>query len=274
MFNCFKKRMLLASHKYKIMNTFFNMTRLKILILLTIILLTPIWAQNDLPSRPQSWVTDYGSILTAAQKQILDSRLQELESNTSTQVFVAIFPSLPEGYYLEDFVNRLFEKWRPGLDKEDNGILLAIFINERKLRIEVGYGLEDVLTDAQSNTVIEDYIVPRFRQGDYYGGISDGLDAIIGAVEGKFKIPVKRGSENKDNDNIVFFIIFFFIIFLIIRSRRRYSSTYSRRGSRNSHWGGPIIWGGFGGGGRSGSGGGFGGGFGGLSGGGGASGSW
>lgn len=250
-------------------------------LLFAVLLISNLPAQDGIPAKPESWVTDYAGILTSTQKRTLDARLQQLEKTTSTQVFVAVFPNIPANHYLENFVNRLFEKWKPGRSSENNGVLLAIFLKEHKLRIEVGYGLEDVLTDARSSTVIDDYIVPSFRQGDYYGGISKGLDAIIGAIQGKFKIPVKKKPDDSGDPGVIAMIIFFIILFLILRTMTRYSRTYSKKGHRSHPWDGPIIWGGpffGGGGGRSGGGGGFGGGFsggfGGLSGGGGASGSW
>ncbi|MCI0513493.1 TPM domain-containing protein [candidate division KSB1 bacterium] len=237
-----------------------------------------IWGQTEIPARPQSWVTDYANLLTSVQKETLDQRLQSLESRTSTQIFVAIFPASPEDYYLEEFVTKLFETWRPGREKENNGVLLAIFVNDRKLRIETGYGVEDVLTDAQANTVIEKYIKPEFRAGNYYQGIANGLEVIIRAVEGKYQIPVGAAEAPQSGLGAVFLILFIVLfIFLVLRARNRFATTFSGRGYKQHPWDGPWIgkssWGG--GGKSSGwSGGGFSGGFGGLSGGGGASGSW
>lgn len=255
-----------------------QMRRISLLLLLLFPFVS--FPQDDLPEKPTSWVTDYAKILSATERNTLDQKLQQLESNTATQIFVAIFPSLPENYALEDFTTRLFEKWRPGLAEENNGVLLTIFISDRKLRIETGYGLEDVLTDAQAGTVINDYIVPFFRQEQYFDGINSGLDVIISATEGKFQIPVRQSRRNATDDGdseFPFLIIFFFIlvIFMILKSRR--GTTYSRRGARGYPWIGPTggggSWGGSYGGGSSG-GGGFSSGFGGFSGGGGASGGW
>ncbi len=235
-----------------------------------------VFAKKDLPEKPDSWVNDYAGVLTTRQVNELNSMLSGLQARSSNQIFVAVFSKLPEDYYLEDFAVDLFEKWRPGLPDKDNGLLLLVFIEDRKIRIEVGYGLEDVITDAQSGTVIREYMAPYFRKGDYYGGIKAALNVLIPAAEGKFKIPVKSKKKNKDSGSIIPLLIFLFIFFsLFFRGRRSTGIGTRRRGGLA----GPIIFGSFLGGGSSGGGssfggGGFGGGFGGMSGGGGASGGW
>ncbi|APF17511.1 TPM domain-containing protein [Caldithrix abyssi] len=236
---------------------------------------------QQLPERPTSWVNDYAGVLSEQQKAQLNAALSDLEKRTSNQIFIAIFKKLPENSYLEDFTNRLFEKWRPGLPDKDNGLLITIFIEDRKARIEVGYGLEDVVTDAQARQVLDNMMIPYFKKGDYFSGLASGLNVLIPAVEGKYQIPITAKSSKKDkeggsfSDLIIAFIVFAFISRMLFR--RRGVTLGSRR---SGSWFGPIFWGGFGGGGSSGGfggfsgGGGFGGGFGGLSGGGGASGSW
>jgi uncharacterized protein len=235
----------------------------------------------NLPDKPTSWVNDYAGVLSADERETLNTMLAGLEKRSSNQIFIAIFKRLPENYYLEDFTVKLFEKWKPGLADKDNGILLTIFIDDHKMRFEIGYGLEDVITDAQSATLIRNYLAPQFKQGNYYSGIKAALDVLIPAVEGKYRIPV----SGESNDGFSFgpgtIIIFFIVFFVLSRmlNARRWTGLGSKR--RGSYWSGPFWWGGFGGGGSSGGGfgggfggGGFSGGFGGSSGGGGASGSW
>ena len=154
----------------------------------------------------------------------------------------------------------------------------SLFIDDRQVRIEVGYGLEDVITDAQSGSVIRNQMAPHFRNDDYYSGLKAALDVLIPAAEGKYQIPI--GDDQKKREKTPFsYYITLFIIFLILSrifGRRRYTG-YGSKG-RYGGFGGPIIFGGPGGGrsggGFGGGGGGFSGGFGGMSGGGGASGSW
>lgn len=236
-----------------------------------------------IPQTPKSYVTDIANRLKPSEHDYLNDQLQSLANRTSTQIFILIANRIPESSNLEDAATRIFEAWRPGRDYEDNGVLFAIFLQDRRFRIETGYGLEDVLTDALAGEILDYEVAPFFRQGDFYGGLLNGVNAITQAVEGKYTIPVeRRGLREPSLADFLPIIIFLIIFFLILRARRNSSETYSRRGYRQSPWGGPVIWtggsrsndsfGGFGGGGFGG--GGFGGGFGGMSGGGGASGGW
>lgn len=249
-------------------------------ILITLLIFNFSFASDPVPDKPESWVNDYANVLNPNEEQNLKRQLGELESRSSNQIFIALFKTLPENSYLEDFAVKLYDKWKPGLADKDNGIIIVVFVDDRKIRIEVGYGLEDVLTDAQSGTVIREYIAPHFKKGDYYQGLNAALSVIIPAVEGKYKIPVakkKTKSKGKSVGGIIGIVIM-----LIIISRFFGGGRSSGFGTRRRGLAGPIILGsllgsrgGFGsGGGFGGGGGGFGGGFGGMSGGGGASGSW
>lgn len=144
-------------------------------------------AQNALPPAPTEFVTDRAGILPAETRQQLNGQLAELERTDSTQVVVWIEPALPAGASLEDYVNRLFAAWKIGQKNKDNGVLLAIFINDRRLRIETGYGLEGALPDALAGRIINDEITPRFRAQDYAGGVAAGVNAIVGAVRGEYR---------------------------------------------------------------------------------------
>jgi uncharacterized protein len=233
----------------------------------------------EMPAPPRDWVNDYASVLSPAGKQELNERLKRFEAETSNQIVVAIFPSLEEES-LEDYVNRLYEAWRIGQKQNNNGVLLAVFVNDRKVRIEVGYGLEGALTDAVSSRIIREEIAPEFRNGNYDAGIRRAIDAIEKATRGEYKAP--EDTAQKISPLLVFLLIVigFLILRYIIRHRfnpgvfipdPRYRGR--RRNPYDDWWiggsGGGLGGGGFGGG----SGGGFSGG-GGLSGGGGASGSW
>lgn len=155
-------------------------------------------AQNPVPSSSKgssvsatfpkvtSWVNDYAGVLTSTEKQELDKLLEEFETATSNQVFVAIMQNLPSDFTLEEYVNELFERWQPGQKGVDNGVLLAVFLNDRKLRIEVGYGLEAYLTDAACKLIITYDIVPAFQQQQYFQGLKNGLTSILGTIEGTY----------------------------------------------------------------------------------------
>ncbi len=230
---------------------------------------------GDIP-KPQSWVSDFAGVLSASEKQNLDSRLQSLEQRSSNQIFIAIFPQLPEDEYLEDYTAKVFKQWGIGLKSENNGLLLAVFMKEHKIRIEVGYGLEDVITDAQASTVIRDYITPAFKKGNYYAGLNAALQILIPAAEGKYKIPIKQKSAKTKKSKGKTFYVILILIFILLRFFRGGGSGMGTRRRSGLMWM-PFFFGGFGGGSGGGSsfgGGGFGGGFGGMSGGGGASGGW
>ncbi len=245
-------------------------------VLLSVFLQTALMAGSSIPDRPQSWVTDYADVLNAKQEAQLNSMLSGLEQRSSNQIFVAIFSEIPDGEYLEDYTTKVFEKWRPGLKDKNNGILLAVYIKDRKIRMEIGYGLEDVITDAQANTLIQEILRPNFKQGNYYAGIKSTLDVLIPAAEGKYQIPVRQKPKKKKSSGTLYVL---FILFIILSSffRRgggRGVGTRRRGGMLGPFILGSMLGGGSSGGSFGGGGGGFGGGFGGLSGGGGASGGW
>ncbi len=227
----------------------------------------------QIPEKPKGRVSDYAGLLTSDQIAQLDSQLQGYEEETTNQIAVAIFKSL-EGESLEDFSIRLAERWKIGTRK-DNGVILLIFLDDRKLRIEVGYGLEGALTDAISSSIIRNDIAPRFRQGDYYGGIESGIQKIIEATRGEYKPgPSARNKSIGQSDIIFWGIIIFTLIFIIWGERRHRYYTF---GPGGWSYGRRFSGGGWGYGGGPGSGGSSGGGFsggGGSFGGGGASGGW
>lgn len=221
-------------------------------------------------------VNDFAGVLKPETKERLESKLGTFEKETTTQIFVAIFPSL-EDESLEDFVNRMFIAWKIGQKSNNNGVLLGIFINDRKVRIEVGYGLEGALTDALSSRIIRNELAPDFKTGNYEAGVEKTVDAIMKAVRGEYTAPETEKPQTSYFGLLVFFLIIMFIIFRVMRAPMTIGP-YSRRRRYNDTWGGGgwfgggSDWGGGGGWGGGSSGGSFGGG--GSSGGGGASGSW
>jgi uncharacterized protein len=131
-------------------------------------------------------VVDLAHVLPDSTKESLLARMAAHEADTSNQAAVLILPSL-EGESLEEFSHRVATTWKLGQKGTDNGVLLLVAIQERKVRIEVGYGLEGVLTDARSAQIIRNDIVPRFRAGDLPGGVSAGVDAILRTIEGTYQ---------------------------------------------------------------------------------------
>jgi uncharacterized protein len=144
-------------------------------------------AQQTLPPPPQQYVEDATGVLSPATRAALNSRLEAFEREKSSQVVVAIYRRIPEREVLEDYANRLFQAWKIGQRGKDNGALLLVFIDDRRLRIETGYGLEGALPDALCKRIIEEQITPRFRAGDFDGGITAGVEAILAAARAEYQ---------------------------------------------------------------------------------------
>jgi len=218
-------------------------------------------------------VNDYAGLMPRDRAAALEQRLEQFERDTGHQIVVLSVPSL-EGEEIASFGITVAEQWKIGKKGFDNGAILIVAPKDRKLRIEVGYGLEGVLPDAIANRIIEEQITPRFKDGDFPGGIEAGVAAMMKVTQGE---PLPEAQRRKAPRNSGFPIglilpLLFFGYFLFASlgggRRRGLWSTGGRRG----YYGGPFFggggWGGGGGGGGgfSGGGGGFGGG--------GASGSW
>jgi uncharacterized protein len=219
------------------------------------------------PPELRRYVTDLAGVLSAGDADRIEQMLRQYEEQSSNQFVVLVVPSL-EGESIEDFAIRVAERNRIGQEGKDNGLLLLVSVQDRKMRFEVGYGLEPVLTDLATSVIISDVIGPRFRAGNYAQGIHDGMDAAIKISTGEFTVSEQspRRQQKEKDGNVVGLIIFLVIMYIVIKGNKR-------RGGGGGVWfiGGPFGGGGFGGGGGgfsgfSGGGGGFGGG--------GSSGSW
>ena len=221
--------------------------------------------QQDFPVL-KNYANDFTGTLNQEQLDDLNFRLKTFDDSTSNQLVFLMVPTLND-YPLDEFANETAIKNKIGTKKNDNGVLFVVAKNDKKLRIEVGYGLEGALPDALASSIIRNVVVPYFKQNDYYDGISSGINAIILATKGEYKAEKQTHSR----DHVSGVTILFLIIFLFFN--------FFRRGRRG--FGGPFFFGGLGGGGFSSggfSGGSFGGGGfsggGGSFGGGGASGGW
>lgn len=214
-----------------------------------------------------SYATDLTNTLSNEQLEYLDSGLRSFEDSTSNQIVFLMIQSL-DGYPIEMYTNETAEKNKIGTEENDNGVLFFVAKNDRKMRLEVGYGLEGALPDALASSIIRNDVAPYFKREQYYKGTLAGLNSIIAATKGEYK----GGPRSKDENNGLPIGTILFILLVLF-------SIFRRRG-RGGRGGGFIYYGGGLGGLGRGSGGGFGGGFGGFSGGGGsfggggASGSW
>ena len=230
---------------------------------LLLLFATSVVAYYDLGS-PEGYVNDYTNTLTYEQKDALESKVSTFEQESTNEIAVVIIDSM-KGDYIENFAVKLFESWGIGKEKEDNGVLILVSMSERQMRIEVGYGLEGSLTDAQASSIIKNVMVPNFKENGYYEGIDQSVDKIIAITKGEFEVP--------EEDSISPLTVLVFIVILILGVaiavmvlKKKYPNWegWDTDSSSSSSFGG---WGG----GSGSSGGSFGGG---SSGGGGASGSW
>ena len=268
----------------------------RLFLLLLLLVAAPAEAQNfpELTGR----VVDQANLLSPAQEAELTGRLEALEQASSRQLVVATIASL-EDYPIEDYGFQLGRHWGIGQSDANNGVILIVAPNERKVRIEVGYGLEPILTDALSHRIIQDQILPRFRDGDFPAGLNAGADAVIQQLQAppeqaeQRALEAAQAQQGEGGGGSIFPLIFWililiFIVIPLLRSGfggRKYRGRGRRRGAPVIIWGpgmgsggwssgssGSSSWGGWSGGG----GGGFGGfsGGGGSFGGGGASGGW
>ena len=156
--------------------------------LLAVALAAPALAQGLEVPPLTGRVVDRADVLGASAEAALAARLEAHEDSTSNQVVVLTVPSL-EGEVLEPYATRVFRTWGLGQAGQDNGVLLLVAIADRELRIEVGYGLEGSLTDAAAGAIIRSEIVPRFREGDFEGGVLAGVEAILGRLDGTVAPP-------------------------------------------------------------------------------------
>jgi uncharacterized protein len=139
---------------------------------------------DKIPAAPGRYVTDKAGVLSSDRAAGLSSRLEEYEKETSNQIIVWIDRRVPEGFVLEDFVVRAFKKWGVGQSGKNNGAALFVFVDDRKMRIEVGYGLEGALPDITAHRLQEEEILPRFRNNDCAGGIEASVAGMIAATKG------------------------------------------------------------------------------------------
>jgi uncharacterized protein len=213
-------------------------------------------------------VNDYAHLLDERQEAQLEFALARYEEETSNQLVLLTIPSL-EGEDLEGFSMRVADSWKIGRKGRDNGVILLIAVKERRIRIEVGYGLEAALTDVEASRIIRNVIAPALRRGDYFGGIASGIDAIIKATKGEFKGTPRPESAPLDP---LHGLLLLFLVLIILFTRFGRMAAFG--GMMGGMFGGRMGRGGLGGGlGGFGGLGGLGGGGGGF-GGGGASGRW
>jgi uncharacterized protein len=248
------------------------------------------WAQN-IPQRPSPprLVNDFANILLPEQRDILEQRLDAFDDSTSNQIAIVTIPTLGD-YDIETYANKLFRTWGIGSSKHDNGVLVLVAVNDHRMRIEVGRGLEGPIPDITAKDIIDNDLAPNFRENNYYRGFDEAISSLSKAAAGEYHERRNRDNDGGGGGGLLLFIIILFVVLMIVgrrgggprggmMSRRGYGGWWIpflfSGGWGGGQRGGDWTGGGFGGGGwGGGGGGGFGGFGGGSSGGGGASGGW
>jgi uncharacterized protein len=255
-------------------------TRGRLRSLATVLALATLLAVNSqaaevIPPKPDRYFNDYAGVVSKEAALRFNEQLAQFERETSDQVVVAIFPKMQTESDIADYTQRVAQAWGVGQKERRNGVVLFVFVQDRKMFIQVGYGLEGALPDITAFDITEYRIKPHFRSGDYEGGIAAGIDSIFKAIRGEYKgsgKTVAEGHRGGGAPSFLFFIIFVIALVVIARVLRRLGG-YGYSSGR----GGPVFFPVGGGGGDWSSGGGGGGGFsggGGSFGGGGAGSSW
>jgi uncharacterized protein len=259
-------------------------TSIIIAFVLLIFISSPAGSAAELPARPANPVVDLAGIIDDAVETQINRYLLELEHKTTAQMAILTVKSL-DGQAIEEFSLAIaHDRWKLGQKGKDNGVLLVVALNEKKYRIEVGYGLEGVLPDSLVGGIGREYLVPYFKKGDYATGIYTATLVIANKIASDAGVKIsgmpavqktdpdkKRKSTGGPFGKIISLVFFLIILIIFIKNPRSFLTLLllSAMGGRRGHWGGSgggFGGGGFGGGGFGGGGGGFGGG--------GASGGW
>ena len=219
-------------------------------------------AAEAIPPKPAGYFNDYANVISQDAALRFNEQLAQFERETSDQVVVAVFRKMETDSSIEDYTQRVAQSWGVGQQDRRNGAVLFVFIDDRKMFIQVGYGLEGVLPDITAFDITERHIKPKLRTQDYEGGLGTGIDLILKAIRGEYtgtgKTVAESGSQKAPGRmSCLLFAIFIIFLIMIARSSRK----SRRRGWGYSGAGGPFIggWGSGGGGwsGGSSSGGGF-----------------
>ncbi|HEU4436467.1 MAG TPA: TPM domain-containing protein, partial [candidate division Zixibacteria bacterium] len=203
------------------------------LVFLFLLTFTPAFPQNYPASTGA--VNDFAGLISSSQREELEQSLRAFFDRTGAAIVVATFESL-DGVPIEDFAVGLFEKWKPGKKGQDFGLLILVAKEERKIRFEVGYGLEPVLPDGRCGEIIRTQMTPRFREGDFYGGIAAGAAEAARILEKYFATGEIEKPKTGPPDWFLILLLFFvggiILVFLFTAIRKAGQPGYMR----GSHW--------------------------------------
>src|SRR5437773_7341501 len=207
-----------------------------ILLALSILFAVSVHAAEVIPPKPDRYINDYAGVVSRETAGRFNEQLAQFERETADQVVVAVFPKVQSDSDIADYTQRVAQAWGVGQKERRNGVVLFVFVQDRKMFIQVGYGLEGALPDITAFDITEYRIKPHFCTGDYEGGVATGIDSIFKAIRGEYKGSGKTVAEEHRGggaSNIWFFIIFMIVLIIIFRVMRRlggYGYSFSRGG--------------------------------------------
>jgi uncharacterized protein len=198
------------------------------------------FAAEVIPPKPAAYFNDYANVVPREKTLALNEKLAQFERETSNQVVVAVFPKMESDSSIEDYAQRVAESWGVGQKGQRNGVVMLVFIQDHKISIQVGYGLEGVLPDVTAFDIRSRHINPHFRNGDYAGGLDEGIDLILKAIRGEYKgtgetVQEKNRTNPSSGCGPLGFIVMLIVVLTIIRLGRR------RGGYGYTGFGGPFV---------------------------------
>lgn len=201
------------------------MSKLYTILLFFVTLAPAIIQAQEFPARATTLVTDYTNTLTEEQKNALENKLIAFNDSTSTQIAIVVLSTL-DGYPIDDYARRLAEEWGIGQKNKNNGALILVALKDRKVTIQVGYGLEPVIPDALAKRIIEKDIKPYFKENAYYEGLDKATSTMISLAKGEFKADQYMQKKEKPFPSFIVLIILG-IIFIVFFSKYRAVKSYS-----------------------------------------------
>jgi uncharacterized protein len=202
-----------------------------------LLLATGVQAAETIPPKPAGYFNDYAGVVSKEAALRLNEQLAQFERETSNQVLVAVFRKMESNSSIEDYTRRVAQAWAVGQKDRRNGAVLFVFVEDRQMFIQVGYGLEGALTDLTCYDITQRHIKPRFRANDYEGGLTTGIDLICKAIRGEYtgsgKTKAEEGGTAANGRGLLTFIIFLVILLFAVRLVRRVTGYgYSSAGGR------------------------------------------
>ena len=201
-------------------------------------------AVEVIPPKPPAYFNDYANVVPKEKALALNEKLAQFERETSNQVVVAVFRKMETDSDIADYTRRIAQSWKVGQAEKRNGAVLFVFVDDRKMFIQVGYGLEGALPDVTAFDITERHIKPRFRTGDYAGGLEEGVDLICKAIRGEYKgtgetVEEKRAPASSGWGPLGLLVMLIIVLTIIRLGRRRGGYGYTGLGGPfvSSGWG-------------------------------------